>query len=75
MKASAASNWIVVLAGLTIIGIAIAQVVASGRPDQYTIGALLALALGGSVGRAVDTAVKGYVDAQSKSEGPHDSAP
>ena len=58
------SSWIVFLAGLTIVFIALFQTVTHGAPDQYTIGALLALALGGGVGRVVDTAVKGYVKAQ-----------
>lgn len=58
------SSWIVFLAGIAIIVIALFQTVTHGAPDQYTIGALLALALGGGVGRVADTLVRSYVSAQ-----------
>lgn len=58
------SKVIVFLAGAAIIAIAIYQTVADGHPDQYTIGALLALALGGGVGRVADTLIKGYIKGQ-----------
>ena len=60
----ATSSVIVILAGLTIIAIAIVQLITDGHPDSYTVGALLALALGGGVGRVADNLVKGYVQAQ-----------
>ena len=64
------SSWIVFLAGAAIIAIALFQTVTHGAPDQYTIGALLALALGGGVGRAVDGAVRAYVAAQVAAHAP-----
>jgi lipoprotein signal peptidase len=64
MNGPSASSRIVLLAGLTILAIAIYQTVTDGRPDQYTIGAVLALALGGGVGRIADGLVKGYVASQ-----------
>jgi branched-subunit amino acid ABC-type transport system permease component len=58
---SQGGSLVVVLAGVAIILIALFQTVDSGAPDRYTIGALLALALGGGVGRVADTLVKSYV--------------
>lgn len=55
------SQLVVILAGLAIIAIALYQTIAYGAPDRYTVGALLALALGGGVGRVADTLVKAYV--------------
>lgn len=55
---------IVFMSGLTVMIIAIYQTVNDGAPDKYTAGALLALALGGGVGRVADGLIKGYVQTQ-----------
>lgn len=61
---SSSTVLLAILAGMTIIGIAIGQFIANGHVDSYLVGALLALALGGGVGRVADNLVKGYVRSQ-----------
>lgn len=53
------------LAAAAVIGfIAIYQTVFGDGPASFTIGALLALALGGGVGRVADGVLSAYVQAQ-----------
>lgn len=65
-KPGGTSRWIVFTAGAAIILIAILQTIftEAHAPDKYTLGALLALALGGGVGQVADQLVKGYVQRQ-----------
>lgn len=58
------NSRIVFLAGITVMLIAIYQTLNTGAPDKYTAGALLALALGGGVGKVADGLIKGYVQTQ-----------
>lgn len=63
-NSSGAPFFIVILAGTGIVAIALIQTVTQGAPDKVIGGALVALALGGGVGRVANQLISTYVQSQ-----------